>query len=154
MKQPVVLRKAVGNTLSLNAISGKKTTEHVTELTCGLCGRPCLSRAGFLSHLRSHRRLVSSVKHEKVSSVHTTRQNSICPMPYSNICNVCGKICKSVGGMKRHEKVYIFDTLTYPSIPNLESFHICGNCEKVRKSSAGLKSHLRARNCFRSNGNT
>ena len=59
-------------------------TEHVTELTCGHCGRPCLSRAGFLSHLRSHRRRVPSAKHEKVSSVHTTCQNSICPMPYSN----------------------------------------------------------------------
>ena len=62
--------------------------EHVTELTCGHCGRPCLSRAGFLSHLRSHRRRVSSAKHEKVSSVHTTRQNSIYLMPYSNICNI------------------------------------------------------------------
>ena len=42
-------------------------TEYVTELTCGQCGRPCLSRAGFLSHLRSHRRHVSSAKHEKIS---------------------------------------------------------------------------------------
>ena len=45
-------------------------TEHVTELTSGHCGRRCLSRAGFLSHFKSHRRRVSSAKHEKVSSVH------------------------------------------------------------------------------------
>ena len=129
-------------------------TEHVAELTCGHCGRPCLSRAGFLSHLRSHRRRVSSAKHEKISSVHTNRQNPICLMPYSNICNICGKICKSVDGMKLHEKVHIFNTITYPSILNPESFHICGNCGKVCKFSAGLKSHLRARNCLQSNGNT
>ena len=90
-------------------------TEHVTELTCGHCGRPCLSRAGFLSHLRFHRRRVPSAKHEKVSSVHTTRQNAICPMPYSNICNIYGKICKC----RWRKKVHIFNTLTYPSIPNL-----------------------------------
>ena len=82
-------------------------TKHVTELTCGQCGRPCLSRAGFLSHLRSHRRRVSPAKHEKVISVYTTRQKFICPMPYSNICEICGKVCKSVGGMKRHKKVHI-----------------------------------------------
>ena len=126
-------------------------TEHVTELTCGHCGRPCLSRASFLNHLRSHRLRVFLAKHEKVSSVHTTRQNSICPMPYSNMCNICGKICKSVGGIKRNEKVHIFKT--HLSI-HPESFHICGNCGKVCKSSAGLKSHLRARNCLQSNGNT
>ena len=94
-------------------------TEHVTQLTCGHCGRPCLSKAGFLSHLRFHRRRVSSAKHEKVSSVHTTRQNPIYLRPYSDICKICGKICKSVGGMKRHEKVHIFNTLIYPSISNL-----------------------------------
>ena len=105
-------------------------TEHVTELTCGQCGRPCLSRAGFLSHLRSHRRRVFLAKHEKVSSVHTTLQNSICPMPYSNICNICGKSCKSLGDMKRHKKVHIFNTVTYPSIYP-ESLHICSNCGKV-----------------------
>ena len=78
-------------------------------------------------------------KHEKVSSGHTTRQNSICLMPYSNICNICGKVCKSVGGMKRHEKVHI---------SNPEAFHIRGNCGKVCKSSACLKSHFRARKLF------
>ena len=104
-------------------------TEHVTELTCGHCGRPCLRRAGFLSHLRFHRRRVSSAKHEKVSSVHTTRQNPIYLMLYSNICNICGKICKSGGGMKRHEKVHIFNTLTYPSIPNFFIYvAIVGRC--------------------------
>ena len=92
----------------------------------GHYGRPCLSRAGFLSHLRSHQRHVSLAKHEKVSSVHTTRQNPIYLMPYSNIWNICGKICKSVGGMKRHEKVHLFNTLFYPSIPNL--FIYVGRC--------------------------
>ena len=110
------MRKADGNRLGLSVISGK---EHVTKLTCGQCGRPCLSREGFLSYLRSYQRRVSSAKHEKVSSVHTTHQNSICLMPYSNICNICGKVCKSVGGMKRHQKVHTFNTFTYPSIPNL-----------------------------------
>ena len=57
-------------------------TVHVTELTCGQGGKPCLSRAGFLSHLRFHRRRVSSAKHEKASTVHTNRQNSICLMPF------------------------------------------------------------------------
>ena len=110
--------------------------EHVTELTCAQCGKPCLSRAGFLSHLRFHRRRVFSAKHEKVSPVHITRQYPICPMPYSNICNICGKICKSVGGIKRNEKVHIFNKLTYSSIPNPESFHKYGNCGNVYKSSA------------------
>ena len=94
-------------------------TEHVTELTCGHCGKTCLSRADFWSHLKSHRHRAFLAKHEKVISVHTTRQNFIFPMPCSSICNICGKVCKSVGCMKRHEKVHISNTLTHPSIPNL-----------------------------------
>ena len=69
----------MGNTSAWRKVSFEATGrfEESVLMTCGHCGRPCLGRAGFLSHLRFHRRRVSSAKHEKVSSVHTTRQNSI-----------------------------------------------------------------------------
>ena len=71
------LRKGITENIPLNLSQ---------ELTCDICGRITLSKAGLISHKRSHN--INSVV-----SNHT--------------CNVCGKVCKSSGGLKRHSSVHL-----------------------------------------------
>ena len=57
------------------------------ELSCDICGKLTLSKAGLASHKRSH-------------------QNRS-PFRHSTTCIHCGKVCKSSGGLKRHMKVHV-----------------------------------------------
>ena len=60
------------------------------ELVCQECGRVCLSKAGLLSHLRSHNvnQLVYYSNHDVA------------------ICYQYSKECKSVPGLKRHMGIH------------------------------------------------
>ena len=57
------------------------------ELSCDVCGKLALSKAGLASHKRSH-------------------VNAALP-PQTTTCNQCGKVCKSSGGLKRHMKIHL-----------------------------------------------
>ena len=92
------------------------------QLTCEICGRVCLSKAGKLSHLRKHRTMTKD--YGNVGNDHI------------KICTICGKECKSEGGLKRHARIhknYTVDSLA------------CQLCSKNCKTLAGLKSHIRFR---------
>lgn len=97
------------------------------SLTCHICSRICLSRAGLKSHLRSH-------------ESHEAHQP---PLSYDILsdftCQVCNMVCKSAGGLKRHAKSQ------HPNEPepNCDPLQ-CSKCTKKCKSLSGLKSHLRS----------
>ena len=57
------------------------------SMQCELCGRICLSRAGFKSHMRSHEETPAQVQY---------------PEQVGLKCIKCGKIAKSKAGMKSH----------------------------------------------------
>ena len=57
------------------------------SMKCELCGRICLSRAGFKSHMRSHEENPTQVKY---------------PEQVGLKCFKCGKIAKSKAGMQSH----------------------------------------------------
>ncbi|XP_066930186.1 uncharacterized protein [Clytia hemisphaerica] len=59
------------------------------ELSCDVCGKLALSKAGLASHKRSHRNVNSAL------------------LPQTTTCNQCGKVCKSSGGLKRHMKIHL-----------------------------------------------
>ena len=95
------------------------------ELTCKTCGRVCLSKAGLISHLRSHE--------PKTGITYEITNGKTCPE--------CNKVCKSVGGLKRHM------TTTHKGIQqNIPNPLACSLCDRVFKRLSGLKSHLRAHN--------
>ena len=59
------------------------------SMQCELCGRICLSLAGFKSHMRSHKETSAQVQY---------------PEQVGLKCIKCGKIAKSKAGMKSHLK--------------------------------------------------
>ena len=56
------------------------------DMKCEICGKICLSRAGFISHTRGHKDV------EKVQY----------PQQLGLKCVKCGKVVKSKAGMKNH----------------------------------------------------
>ena len=99
---------------------------------CNVCGRVCLSKAGLVSHLKSHGGNQSQSDYPGILPP---------PEPAHNRCQVCDKVCKSAAGLKNHMRTHK-DTANVITIQrNAFSCHLCN---KVCKSEAGLKSHLRA----------
>ena len=100
-------------------------------IACGDCGRICLSKAGLISHQRSHRTPKSrrTQESEKTNYISNT----------DKICQECGKICKSAGSLKRHQTVHQ-NGLQAPAARGVIA---CNVCTKECKSYAGLKSHFR-----------
>ena len=94
------------------------------SLTCSICNRICLSKAGLKSHMRSHENRQSSLSYD---------------IALDFTCSVCKKVCKSAGGLKRHTKSQ------HPNEPepNCDPLQ-CSKCSKKCKSLSGLKSHLRS----------
>ena len=101
----------------------------VSDHICNLCRRVCLSKAGLISHQRSHGRNYSQSDHPR----HAIQDHT------SNTCIECSKICKTKAGLKRHMRTHIDNVVDF--LRNPLSCHICN---RECKSSAGLKSHLRA----------
>ena len=97
---------------------------------CEQCGRLCLSRAGFISHQRSHR-----PKATHHYALNNDRQ-----------CNICQKVCKSAPGLKRHTRIHGTSVSSAQNIQNSNNNkkHSCVFCDFIAKSLAGLKSHIRA----------
>ena len=95
------------------------------ELACQECGRVCLSKAGLLSHLRSH----------NINPLMDCSNHGV------DICYQCGKQCKSTPGLKRHMRIH------GASIANLstKTTFSCDFCGFERKSLAGKMSHMRAK---------
>ena len=101
-------------------------SERVELFVCVICGRRCLSRAGLVSHHRTHRNRPMAN-----SDVVTENKNGTCVK--------CGKVCLSDGGLKRHARRKHKVATASPA-----GQYICFICNKVCKSLAGLKSHVRA----------
>ena len=100
------------------------------NFTCSICNRICLSKAGLVSHTKSHER----------SQNQAAYNNHLPPRPAKNACPICGKVCRSAGGLKRHMKVHD----VAPSQNTARQSSMCHICQKICKSEAGLLSHLRA----------
>ena len=95
------------------------------ELACQECRRACLSKAGLLSHLRSH----------NINPVVDCSNHDVA------ICYQCGKQCKSAPGLKQHMRIHGASTGNL-STKRTFSFDFCGlEC----KSLAGKMSHMRAK---------
>ena len=62
---------------------------------CNVCGRPCLSRAGLLSHMRSH-----------VASQSRERQVYARVEAGGLECHLCGRTCKSKAGLLSHLRAH------------------------------------------------
>ena len=95
---------------------------------CEHCGRLCLSRAGLISHQRSHR---PKGTHRYVLNNDTQ-------------CNICHKVCKSAPGLKRHMRIHGNPGSPAHNNTNTSNKLSCVFCNFNAKSLAGLKSHLRA----------
>ena len=65
------------------------------ELTCTICGRVTLSKAGFVSHMKSHTRRIRMVNTQEEIQ-HQDRY----------VCNNCGKICKNKSGHLSHLRAH------------------------------------------------
>ena len=96
---------------------------------CDKCQRVCLSKAGLVSHLKSHDSNPIVFNYQDINS----------PSSHTS-CHLCNKICKSYSGLKRHMKVH----KNAPTIPAKNTSFKCPLCPKMCKSQAGLKSHFRA----------
>ena len=105
--------------LKRNVRKRQEITIQDNHLICEICSRVCLSKAGLISHTRSHQNQVYEY-------------DLLC-------CQQCGKTCKSEGGLKRHMRIHDVNN------PGPELNHICSKCgRRDFKSKSGLKSHLRA----------
>ena len=93
-----------------------------SDLTCVTCERVCLSKAGLVSHLRSH----------------NSTQNITYDIQNDKKCPECNKICKTVGGLKRHRNTH------NEMQQDIHNALACSVCKTIFKSLSGLKSHLRA----------
>ena len=60
---------------------------------CDVCGRVCLSRAGLLSHMRSHEAKRPSEKHMFTEAGDLT-------------CHLCDRMCKSKAGLLSHIRAH------------------------------------------------
>lgn len=95
----------------------------VRELhACNMCNRVCASKAGLVSHLRSH-------------SHHGQTYTYQIKNPFS--CISCNRTCKSASGLARHAKV------CNPTVKQSNNQLSCVVCGLLCRSLAGLKSHLR-----------
>ena len=105
--------------LKRNVRKRQEITIQDNHFICEICSRVCLSKAGLISHTRSHQNQVYEY-------------DLLC-------CQQCGKTCKSEGGLKRHMRIHDVNN------PGPELNHICSKCgRRDFKSKSGLKSHLRA----------
>lgn len=101
------------------------------ELTCGVCGRVTLSKAGLTSHMKSH----SAQTFRSDIYTEAIRRNQ------QLVCEVCDKVCKSKSGLTRHRETHGIIPAQGRRNQNLKICHICG---KSCRSLSGLMSHLRA----------
>ena len=62
---------------------------------CETCGRPLLSKAGYVNHGKSHASSQPRVIHA-----------SLPPRPQGHICLMCNKVCKSAPELKKHMVVH------------------------------------------------
>ena len=78
--------------------------------TCNVCARPCLSRAGLKSHLRSHKarpkidyKVTGTTHHTNIRQGHEEQlqlQPTIADKGFS--CQLCTRQCRSLAGLKSH----------------------------------------------------
>ena len=102
---------------------------------CKACGRTLLSKAGYVNHIKTHKRVQN----------HSTYAQVLPPKPQEKTCAICNKLCKSLSGLKRHMKVHRDVILPTGTMNHVETTSfICHVCMKACKSAAGLSSHLRA----------
>ena len=107
----------------------------VRDLTCQVCGRILLSKAGYVNHVNSHNK-----PQNQAAYAHALPQQ-----PFDKTCSICSKVCKSAAGLKRHVSVHkdvIPDAIDI-NLHNKPTLN-CHICLKICKSAAGLNSHLRA----------
>ena len=97
---------------------------------CNKCNRVCLSKAGLVSHMRSH-------DENPVVQYYQTKDTS----ESEACCQLCGKICKTNSGLKRHMKIHKESGVS--AVPLQKKSFNCPLCPMVCKSEAGLKSHFR-----------
>ena len=100
-----------------------------SELTCTICGRICLSKAGLKSHSKSHQ-----PKSHFQYKINDPKK-----------CAVCSKVCKTEGGLKRHMKVHDDQQRHGNQQQRTSDALTCVFCNMVCKSLAGLKSHQRTK---------
>ena len=83
--------------------------------TCEICQRVLLSRAGYINHKKAHQRRAQTQQLSQglMIQVHDVLQcntpnckNARHQMMPPNQCSVCGKTCKSKGGLTLHRKVH------------------------------------------------
>ena len=112
-------------------ISNGSDAKH--DLTCPHCGRILLSKAGYVGHVKSHER-------------HPSFSYSGLVNPSLSTCEGCGKLCKSVGGLKLHSRKCRSTVVNQSgALASTDRQLLCHHCKLKCKSLAGLKSHLRAR---------
>ena len=108
------------------------TQSHHVQLTCSICGRVCLSAAGFASHTRSH---------SQQNNHHFSCSQPLPHRPVGFLCQFCNRICKSTAGLKRHVGKMHNNKITLSAD---FATYVCHICKKACKNVAGLQSHLRA----------
>ena len=95
--------------------------ESSNTITCQVCNRICLSRAGFLQHMKTHDRRAPpprdcaiAQRHMRGPILHDVmkcncraciRAKALLLVP-PHVCPTCGKVCKSKGGLTLHQKVH------------------------------------------------
>ena len=66
-----------------------------------------------------------------------------CPQSHRGNCDVCGKLCLSLAGLKSYLRKCAKSILHSNNITASKSERLCQFCGKICRSLAGLKSHLR-----------
>ena len=123
--QRVCLKRALrkGSHLNVEANPSKYRS-------CGQCHRVLLSKAGYLSHMKSHNKVLPAY--------------NLNDLPDDLRCAICDLKCKSHSGLKRHTAMHAIVQQGSSLKPMGPRSFVCHTCHEVCRSLAGLKSHRRA----------
>ena len=113
---------------------------------------------GPMVKMASDRRKWRKLIHESIESIENSRmqysaykrlirkgEQSPAPGPHIHHpnCDICGKLCLSLAGLKSHLRKCTKSILHPNNVTENKTERLCQFCSRICRSLAGLKSHLR-----------